>query len=146
MTGPGILPRYTHSLYWVPQISSTASSPSDKAPAVTASPLHEEALIEAASNSRQLVECKARFIVQRFIKQLDKAVERGFPELRGMVVVRSRQHVLWYTQALREELAQSEAFKFLAGVGGGKGPGARGRMGRVAKGVQVQPSWGVVAA
>ncbi|GFR44825.1 hypothetical protein Agub_g6164, partial [Astrephomene gubernaculifera] len=68
------------------------------APAAPASIAEEGVLVEAASNSRQVVERKAAYILQRFTAQWRRAAAAGFPCLRGMLVARSRQHVVWYVQ------------------------------------------------
>ncbi|KAG2423130.1 hypothetical protein HXX76_015515 [Chlamydomonas incerta] len=70
----------------------------------------EEVLVEAASNSREVVERKAAYIVQRFLALWRAASAAGYRCLRGMVVARSRQHVAWYTQALRQAVEQEPEF------------------------------------
>lgn len=44
----------------------------------------------------------AACLLQKFYECLRRARSRGYNNLRGMVVTRSRQHVVWYTQALRK--------------------------------------------
>ncbi|GIL50682.1 hypothetical protein Vafri_6798 [Volvox africanus] len=56
----------------------------------------EDVLVEAASNSREVVEHKAAYIVQRFVEMWRRASAGGFTSFRGMVVARSRQHVVWH--------------------------------------------------
>ncbi|KAG2435439.1 hypothetical protein HYH02_011939 [Chlamydomonas schloesseri] len=75
---------------------------------------NEEVLVEAAANSREVVERKAAYIVQRFVGLWAAASAAGYSSLRGMVVARSRQHVAWYTQALRRAAEQEPEFARLA--------------------------------
>ncbi|KAG2501461.1 hypothetical protein HYH03_001241 [Edaphochlamys debaryana] len=76
--------------------------------------LAEEALVEAAYNSRDVVEIKAAYIASRFGELWARASAAGFSQLRGMVVTRSRQHVAWYCTALRRAVAQEPALARLA--------------------------------
>ena len=72
--------------------------------------LAEELLVEAASSCRQLVAAKAGLVVERFLEAWREAVEgSGFKEFRGMVVCRSRQHVVWYCQEIRRVMRQQHA-------------------------------------
>jgi len=66
-------------------------------------------LIQAANNSRQLVAVKAEQVVERFMEAWGLAAARGFLGLRAMLVVRSRQHVVWYCQEIRRLLLQHTA-------------------------------------
>jgi hypothetical protein len=61
-------------------------------------------LIQAASDSRQLVTAKAELVVERFMAAWAAAAEQGFVDFRAMLVVRSRQHVVWYCQEIRKAL------------------------------------------
>ncbi|GLC56404.1 hypothetical protein PLESTB_001101100 [Pleodorina starrii] len=76
--------------------------------------LAEEVLVEAASNSRDVVERKAAYIVQRFTALWRNASAAGFTSFRGMVVARSRQHVVWFVQALRRAVEEEPEFAKLA--------------------------------
>jgi hypothetical protein len=89
-----------------PRADSAPPTPKTALPATQdASRLQEELLVEAAANSRQLVASKAGYCAQRFLALLGEAAGGGYGELRAMLVTRSRQHVVWYTQALRAALA-----------------------------------------
>jgi hypothetical protein len=70
------------------------------------SSLAEGLLVQAASNSRQLVATKAEDVVGRFLAAWEEAAGCGFTGFRAMLVVRSRQHVVWYCQEIRRLLAQ----------------------------------------
>jgi hypothetical protein len=41
---------------------------------------------------------QAAYIVQRFVAMWQAASQAGFTAFRGMVVTRSRQHVVWFVQ------------------------------------------------
>lgn len=71
--------------------------------------LAEELLVQAASNSRQLVAVKAEAVIDRFMQAWGEAVACGFVGFRAMLVVRSRQHVVWYVQELRRLLQQHKS-------------------------------------
>jgi hypothetical protein len=71
--------------------------------------LAEELLVEAASSCRQLVAAKAAAVVGKFLEGWQAALQGwGFQQYRGMVVVRSRQHVVWYVQEIRRLLLQQQ--------------------------------------
>jgi hypothetical protein len=72
----------------------------------SSSSLAEGLLVQAASNSRQLVATKAEDVASRFLAAWAEAAECGFVGFRAMLVVRSRQHVVWYCQELRRLLSQ----------------------------------------
>ncbi len=82
--------------------------------AAAASALAVQVLLEAAANSRALVESKAAAVADRFVeawRQLAVAGAEGgggsfSDHFRGMVVCRSRQHVVWYSLALRRALLE----------------------------------------
>ncbi|GIM04829.1 hypothetical protein Vretimale_9325, partial [Volvox reticuliferus] len=74
----------------------------------------EDVLVEAASNSRDVVERKAAYIVQRFVAMWRRASAAAFTSFRGMVVARSRQHVVWFVQALRRAVSEEPEFQRLA--------------------------------
>eukprot|EP00879_Flechtneria_rotunda_P005754 GHRR01006055.1.p1 GENE.GHRR01006055.1~~GHRR01006055.1.p1 ORF type:complete len:1758 (+),score=833.29 GHRR01006055.1:791-5275(+) len=81
-----------------------------------AASLAEDLLMQAASNSRQLVAVKAEAIVQRFMSAWAEAAAAGFTAFRAMVVVRSRQHVVWYCQELRKLLQKQQYQQQLQGL------------------------------
>jgi hypothetical protein len=65
------------------------------------------------------VAVKAEEVVKRFLQAWSEAAEGGFVSFRAMVVVRSRQHVVWYCQELRRLLQQhlAEIGELLAASG-----------------------------
>jgi hypothetical protein len=53
-----------------------------------------------------LVAVKAEQVVARFMEAWGSAAAQGFADFRAMLVVRSRQHVVWYVQELRRLLLE----------------------------------------
>eukprot|EP00854_Cymbomonas_tetramitiformis_P009038 gene9038-10709_t len=66
-----------------------------------------EVLLEMAARHRAVVDKKAEYIAQHLVAALEHRAEGGFDSARGMLVARSRRHVLWFTQAIRHELQRA---------------------------------------
>jgi hypothetical protein len=100
--------------------AAAAASAVDSSSSSTSS-LAEGLLVQAASNSRQLVATKAEDVVGRFLAAWAEAAGCGFTGFRAMLVVRSRQHVVWYCQEVRRLLGQhaQQVQQLLELAGGG---------------------------
>jgi hypothetical protein len=88
------------------EAAAVASAADSNSSSNGSSSLAEGLLVQAASNSRQLVATKAENVMGRFLAAWAEAADCGFTGFRAMLVVRSRQHVVWYCQELRRLLSQ----------------------------------------
>jgi hypothetical protein len=99
--------------------AAAAATAVDSSSSSSTNSLAEGLLVQAASNSRQLVATKAEDVVGRFLAAWAEAAGCGFVGFRAMLVVRSRQHVVWYCQEIRRLLAQhAEQVQQLLAVAG----------------------------
>jgi hypothetical protein len=84
--------------------AAAAAGSNGQPPGSSSSSLAAALLIQAANDSRQLVAVKSEQVVSRFMQAWGVAAAQGFVEFRAMLVVRSRQHVVWYCQEIRRLL------------------------------------------
>jgi hypothetical protein len=81
--------------------SAAAAASQREQEALTSALFAERSLIDLASGSREVVKRKAAFIARKLLETVPLT---GMRAPRAMVVVRSRHHVVWYTQELRAAL------------------------------------------